>query len=52
MAALTEDRVSQVLSPTVVTGWLPPQTQLRANKGEADIAGSWGGAYKKHERKY
>ena len=40
MAALAEDCVSQVLPPSMVTGRLPPQTQLGANEGEADIAGS------------
>lgn len=51
MAALAEDCVSQVLPPAVVTGWLPPQTQLGAKEGEADIAGSRGWAYREYRRK-
>lgn len=50
MAALAGDSVSQVLPPTVVTGRLPPQAQLGANEGEADIAGSRGRAYREHKR--
>lgn len=46
VAALAEDSVSQVLPAAVVAGRLPPQAQLGANEGEADIAGSrgWPGA--------
>lgn len=50
MAALAENRVSQVLPATVITGRLPPQVQLGANQGEGDIAGSRGWAYREHKR--
>lgn len=51
MAALAEHCVSQVLPATVVTGRLPPQAQLGAHQGEADIAGSRGWTYREHKRK-